>query len=224
MSQDYRELGKGQDPKWQKGVNLVTEFAKSLEKQGLLPKRFEQPAIAQETPDGVIAFSSEQLKGLEKRGKFVMVEMNAETLKMLEERTGVHPYVYGAKAEKAAKLPTMRAQVAVFLDGIQQETFGKPFDAQVSILKNAHTPIDGVTDTWPQTPADAAVIGQKVFEQTEINILSGLYTRTGDDGSVLVGGLGPGVRVRVSGDFRPDWASGDVGLLSLAVPTAVVEH
>ncbi|MBI4097106.1 MAG: hypothetical protein HY428_01700 [Candidatus Levybacteria bacterium] len=40
MADDYRETGRNQDPRWQTGIELVSDFVGSLHRRGLLPNRF----------------------------------------------------------------------------------------------------------------------------------------------------------------------------------------
>ena len=169
--------------------------------------------------------SEKQLKDLREKLGWdpVVVVVDAWTLRELEEQTGVKSYLYGSKAENAAKAPAMRTEVAINLTNPKpRETYGKPFDKQKSIVEQANELVDGLTVTHPPTPADAATIAQKVFDQTGTNILPD-WTRVGKEGAVIVGSLNPGVGVHVEDFFRPDEAYGDIGLLSVAVPTAALE-
>jgi hypothetical protein len=177
------------------------------------------PKDKEETVD-VICISSKAKRELEKRGRTVYVTLHGETLAMLEAQTGTKSYPFGRKAEEAATVPAMNGvEVAITFDkAIPKKTFCKPFVVQLSILKEANKPIDGVTDTYPQTPADALSVALGVNEQTGVNVLS-YCTRVGKDGFLFVGGLIPGVSVLVDGSFHPDESFGHVGLLSLAVPT-----
>jgi len=171
----------------------------------------------------IVRFSSKARKELEKRGRIVYVELHGETLAELESQTGTKSYLYGRKAEEMKALPALRGvEGAINLDhAIPEETFGKPFARQLSILAEMNEPIKGVTFIHPPTPADAVTIALQVHEQTEKNILSN-YTRVGKDGSLIVGKLYPGVRVDVHDDFPPVGSTGLVGLLSLAVPQAAL--
>lgn len=198
------------------GDRVFADVAKAYRKQrgGDIP-------LKEKTGD-IIRPSAEAKRALEKRygkDRVVYVEVRPETLAQLEQRTGVKSYLYGKNAEAAANLLALNAQIAVILpDPILKATYGEPFSDQQRILSEARKPINGFTFTHPQTPVDAVSIGQSVFEQTGVNILSN-YTRVGNDGSLVVGRLGPGVGVDVGGRFRPDKSDGDVGILSLAVPT-----
>jgi hypothetical protein len=182
----------------------------------------ERVPLEEKTID-VVRFSDEQKNELGKRGRTVYVELHGETLERLEKQTGTESnlYLHGQRAEKAATVPAMRGvEVAINLDSVfPEDTFGEPFDTQMVILKNAHNPIDGITDANPQTPADAVAVAVDVEKQTGVNILSGRYTRVGKDGSLIVGLLNPGVNIRVNDHIEPDWPDGNIGLLSLAVPT-----
>lgn len=170
-----------------------------------------------------VRFTDDQKKELEKRGRTAYISLSGETLAELEEQTGTKIYLAGSKVQQAKTLPALQGvEVAINLDNpIPVKTFGRPFDTQVSILQEANTEIDGVTDTYPTTPADAVAIALEVNGLTSKNILFSRWTRVGMAGSLIVGFLNPGVSVDVSDDFQPS-GSNSVGLLSLAVPQAAL--
>ncbi|MBU1472793.1 hypothetical protein KKB64_03335 [Patescibacteria group bacterium] len=200
-----------------RGENPLANIVASL-----LSVRGEDIPFKEKTGD-VVRFSAEQRKALEKRGRTVYVELHGETLETLKAQTGTKSYLYGRKAEEVEAVSAMRGvEVAINLDhATPGKTFGKPFNAQLPILETANKAIEGVTDTYPQTPADALAVALDVQKQTGVNILSN-YTRVGKAGSIRVGFLSPGVRVTVDDDFHPDESVDHVGLLSLAVPAAAL--
>ncbi len=198
MSMHYKEVPRGlpkeEAERYATGINLVAKFVDSLEKEGILPKRFARSvAVSASQPEVIgeaIKFTDEERKALVDDGAVIYLP-TGETIKA--QKSARRPFWYIADGFKEngvnrlTEFPSRPIEVAIYPDPERffvPESNSKTTDQQIALVEqDAHAlrerlGLPNIGEVLPES-SEATEVLFKHFDATGVRILGQDYMKDG---------------------------------------------